>query len=240
MQSDIFSGVCRRAKRPVTHTLSLESPIARFGIFCFSRADTGRQSRISGKRGNPVRRNVAGLDPRWRCRWKRNPRTLFRYSPQHYGANLTLDKLRIAANRCHCNKGGNMTLTELSITIWRSGGTNAGRDLRLGSAFLGAAHRVCEVGATRRRMAACARNGPGATSGLCRFEVITHDPGSRPSPVDFALKSPSLGFRGFAPFCHCPPLAGNAQRPSGLPVIVVQRQDMAGSDGVAGTVRIVA
>ncbi|ACN44606.1 hypothetical protein CW298_0516 [Salmonella enterica subsp. enterica serovar Muenchen] len=26
--------------------------------------------------------------------------------------------MRIAANRCHCNKGGNMTLTELSITIW--------------------------------------------------------------------------------------------------------------------------
>ncbi len=47
-----------------------------------------------------------------------NPRTLFGIHRQHYGANLTLDKLRIAANRCHCNKGGNMTLTELSITIW--------------------------------------------------------------------------------------------------------------------------
>lgn len=62
---------------------------------------------------------LRGLDPRWPCRWKEKTSAHCSvFTGNITGANLTLDKLRIAANRCHCNKGGNMTLTELSITIW--------------------------------------------------------------------------------------------------------------------------
>lgn len=62
---------------------------------------------------------LRGLDPWWPCRWKeKTPAHCSVFTGNITGANLTLDKLRIAANRCHCNKGGNMTLTELSITIW--------------------------------------------------------------------------------------------------------------------------
>ncbi len=78
MQSDIFSpGVCRRPKRPVTHTLSLE--LDRVGIFVLSPADTGEQSRISG--AGATRRNVAGLDPRQALSLKEKTPHIVRYSP---------------------------------------------------------------------------------------------------------------------------------------------------------------
>ena len=47
-----------------------------------------------------------------------NPRTLLGKPGNTTGASLSLDKLRIAANGCHCNTGGDMTLTQLGIAFW--------------------------------------------------------------------------------------------------------------------------
>ncbi|WP_348919168.1 type I toxin-antitoxin system toxin Ldr family protein, partial [Actinotignum timonense] len=34
------------------------------------------------------------------------------------GLSLTPSKLKIAANGCHCNTGGSMTLTQLGLILW--------------------------------------------------------------------------------------------------------------------------
>ena len=50
---------------------------------------------------------------------ERKPPHVVRYKPGNKtGANLTPDKLRIAANSCHCNTGGYMTLAQLGVAFW--------------------------------------------------------------------------------------------------------------------------
>ena len=59
---------------------------------------------------------LRGLDPRWRLLLEReNPRTLLGKPGNITGANLTFDKLRIAAYGCHCNTGGYMTFKEALV-----------------------------------------------------------------------------------------------------------------------------
>ena len=50
---------------------------------------------------------------------RENPRTLFGINLATFrGLISTPDKLRIAANGCHCNKGGCMTLAQLGLVLW--------------------------------------------------------------------------------------------------------------------------
>ena len=63
---------------------------------------------------------LRGLDP-WRqlLLERENPRTLFGKKPGNItGANLNLDSPRIAANRCHCNQDGAMTLMQWVWMFW--------------------------------------------------------------------------------------------------------------------------
>jgi len=63
---------------------------------------------------------LRGLDP-WRRELleRENPRTLFgKNLATKRGLNLNLNNSRIAANGCHCNTGGDMTLTQLGIAFW--------------------------------------------------------------------------------------------------------------------------
>ena len=47
------------------------------------------------------------------------PRTLFGINLATYrGLDSTLNNSRIAANGCHCNKGGCMTLAQLGLLLW--------------------------------------------------------------------------------------------------------------------------
>ena len=50
---------------------------------------------------------------------RENPRTLFGKNLATYRGLLSnLDNSRIAANGCHCNKGGCMTLAQLGLVLW--------------------------------------------------------------------------------------------------------------------------
>ncbi len=88
-------------------------------------------------------------------------------------------------------------------------------------------------------MAACARNVLRATLWpFCRFVVVTHDRAAAPA----GRRAPKIAVAPVQLLRHSaisPPL-GATRNDRVVPVIVVQRRDMAGSDGVAGTVRIVA
>ena len=63
---------------------------------------------------------LRGLDPRrHRLLERENPRTLFGINLATYrGLTSHLDHSRIAANGCHCNKGGCMTLAQLGLVLW--------------------------------------------------------------------------------------------------------------------------
>ena len=67
-----------------------------------------------------MRRNVAGgLIPGGIGCWREKTPAYCRYAPDNItGANLNLDHSRIAAKRCHYNRGGYMTLAELGMAFW--------------------------------------------------------------------------------------------------------------------------
>ena len=63
---------------------------------------------------------LRGLDPRrHRLLERENPRTLFGINlATKRGLTLILNSSRIAANSCHCNTGGYMTLAQLGVAFW--------------------------------------------------------------------------------------------------------------------------
>ena len=63
---------------------------------------------------------LRGLYPWWHWLLEReNPRTLFGKNLATFRGLLSnLNNLRIAANGCHRNKGGCMTLAQLGMVIW--------------------------------------------------------------------------------------------------------------------------
>ena len=82
-----------------------------------------RGRRITGKPGSPGEAqccgglNPGGIDEL--VAGKRKPPPLFGINLATYrGLDSTLNNSRIAANGCHCNKGGCMTLAQLGLVLW--------------------------------------------------------------------------------------------------------------------------